>query len=51
MIETITNITDHSSATDEYCAAGSTCEATAKYAKVTTPVVAIPIERILAPRA
>src|SRR5215204_4341610 len=50
MTETVTNSTAHSSEIDAYCSSSRTCEATEKYANVTTPVVAIPIERIRAPR-
>jgi hypothetical protein len=42
--------TDHSSETPAYWSSPSTWEATEKYANVTTPVVAIPRERIRAPR-
>ena len=40
---------DHSSETPEYSALSRTFAAIAKYAKVTRPVVAIPIDRIRAP--
>ena len=50
MIEMIRNITDHSSEIALVLDLVSTCEASEKYAKVTRPVVAIPIERIRAPR-
>src|SRR5918999_390046 len=43
-------MTAHSSEMPLYSTSSSTCEAMAKYAKVTTPVVAIPIERMRAPR-
>src|SRR3954463_10605035 len=50
MIETITKRTAHSRLTPAYSSSLRTCEATEKYAKVTRPVVAIPIDRIVAPR-
>ena len=42
---------DHNSEIRVYCAGVSACAARAKYANVTTPVVAIPIDRIRAPLA
>ena len=51
MIEMTTNSTDHNSEIAPYAELDSTCEATAKYANVKTPVDAIPIDRIRAPRA
>ena len=50
MTETVTNSTDHSSAICLYSTSSSTYDATEKYANVTSPVVAIPIERMRAPR-
>src|SRR5688500_20070147 len=50
MTLTMMNISDHSSEMPLYSTSSSTCDATAKYAKVTTPVVAMPTERIRAPR-
>src|SRR3954452_19322686 len=49
MTEMTTNSTAHSSEIAPYSAAGRTWLATAKYAKVNTPVDAIPIDRIRAP--
>ena len=51
MTEMTTNSTAHSSEIAPYSSASSTWLATAKYAKVKTPVDAIPIDRIRAPRA
>src|SRR5829696_764439 len=51
MTLTMMNISAHSSETPLYSTSSSTCDATAKYAKVTTPVVAMPTERMRAPRA
>src|ERR671916_3238545 len=50
MTLTMMNISDHSSETPLYSTSSRTCDATAKYANVTTPVVAMPIERMRAPR-
>src|SRR5919108_799771 len=51
MIEMTTNSTDHRSEIAPYAAPGSTCEATAKYAKVNRPVDAMPTDSTRAPRA
>jgi hypothetical protein len=51
MMEMTTNSTDHSSEIAPYSAAGSTCDATAKYANVNRPVDAMPTDRMRAPRA
>ena len=50
MTDTITNMIDHSSEIRVYWSGVSACAASAKYANVTTPVVAMPIDRIRAPR-
>src|ERR687886_1608818 len=50
MTEMTTNSTDQSTEIAPYSAAGRTWLATAKYAKVNSPVEAIPIDRMRAPR-